>query len=179
MHLLNYQVFYFIDEFNQNHILKINKNINLIFRNYKKSYNLTFLRKLKNFCHSNGFNIFLSNNIKLAKTVGFDGAYIPSFNKHFTKNISFKKNFKLLGSAHNLREIREKEKQGVHYIFLSPIFKKDNKKVLGLYKFLKLKSYTNKRIVALGGINTLNVKKLNLINNKSFASINFIKNLYE
>ena len=38
------------------------------------------------------------------------------------KNLSLKKNFKLIGSAHNLNEIKIKEKQGCEEIFLSPIF---------------------------------------------------------
>ena len=52
-----------------------------------------------------------------------DGVYIPAFNKDIHHNtFSLKKKFTLIGSAHNLREIREKEKQNVSYIFLSPLF---------------------------------------------------------
>ena len=38
----------------------------------------------------------------------------------------FKKKFILIGSAHNLKEIRIKEKQKVNEIFLSSLFKKNN-----------------------------------------------------
>ena len=177
--MLNYKIFYFIDEFNRNHILKISKNINLIFRNYNKTYNISFYKKLRDFCHSSGRKIYLSNNVKLANTLGYDGVYIPAFNKDFIKNRNYRKNFKILGSAHNLKEIREKERQGVHLIFISPLFYKKNKKNLGLYKFLNLLKYTFTPIVALGGINESNINKLNLINLDYFASINFIKTLYE
>ena len=179
MHFLKYKIFYFINEFNNEHILKIRKNINLIFRNYEKKFDYTYYKKVKNFCHTNGYKIYLSNNVNLAHNLGFDGVYIPAFNNTFIKNRNFRANFKILGSAHNIKEIRQKEKQGADYIFLSPIFYKYNKKSLGLIKFNNLSKKSFSQIVALGGINKNNINKLNLINIKCFASINFVKNLYE
>lgn len=88
-------------------------------------------------------------------------------------------NFEILGSAHNIKEIRQKEIQGVNYIFLSPIFFKENKKGLGLIKFINLSKNTNAQLVALGGVNSYNLNKLKLINIRSFASINYIKDVYE
>ena len=62
--------------------------------------------------------MFLANDVKLAVKLNLNGAYIPSFNKSFAHlNYSFKKNFKLLGSAHNLKEMRLKEIQKVEEIF--------------------------------------------------------------
>ena len=84
----------------------------------------------------------------------------------------------ILGSAHNLSEIRIKEKQGVTSLFLSPIFSKKNKQPLGLYRFMNLKRLTNINVVALGGINKNSIKKLNLINVNQFASISYINKLY-
>ena len=79
---------------------------------------------IKNICKKNNINFYLSNNIRLAIQLNLDGAYIPSFNKSlFHNSFNFKKKFKLIGSAHNLNEIRIKEKQNVSSIFLSPIFK--------------------------------------------------------
>ena len=65
----------------------------------------------------------ISNNIKLALKLNLDGAYIPSFNtskKHLS--YSFKKKFLFIGSAHNLKEIRTKETQGIDKIVISSIF---------------------------------------------------------
>ena len=88
---------------------------------------------------------YLSNNIKLALKLNLDGAYIPSFNKT-TKHLaySFKKNFKIIGSAHNLKEIRIKEKQNVNKIFLSSLFKKNNN-YLGINKFKSISKLYEKR----------------------------------
>ena len=68
----------------------------------------------------------MSNNIKLAIKLGLDGAYIPSFNKS-TKHLafSFKKKFKIIGSAHNIKEIRIKEIKKLKKFFISSLFKKN------------------------------------------------------
>ena len=89
---------------------------------------------------------------------------MPSFNKDLVKSIHQKKNFDILGSAHNLKEIKIKEKQKVQSIFISSLFKK-NKNYLGLNKFKIISRYTKKKIVALGGVSKNNLKKIELINN--------------
>ena len=110
--------------------------------------------KLKYFCKKNKYNLFLANNIKLALKLKLNGAYLPSFNSELN-HLSYKlrKNFILLGSAHNVREIRIKRKQKVEKIFLSSIFK-ENKNYLGLNKFRILVKKFNYNFVALGGVNS-------------------------
>ena len=178
MHLFNFKVYHFINEFNKKDILKIDKNINLIFRNYDKKLSRLFLKKMKEFCHTNGYKIYLSNNIDLANILGFDGVYLPSFNKNLLKKKKLNKNFETLGSAHNLQEMKIKEIQGVEKIFLSPIFDTNTKKGLGIYKFNSLSLLTRKTIVPLGGINNSNIKTLIMIKTNLLASIKFINNKY-
>jgi len=104
-----------------------------------------------------------------------DGAYIPSFNKSYKHlNYSYKKTFKIVGSAHNLKEIRTKENQNVEKIFLSSLFKK-NKNFLGINKFKILANLTKKGIVGLGGISNKNKKKLTLLNKIDFAGISYFQ----
>ena len=78
-----------------------------------------------------------------------------------TSLIQLKKNLLLLGSAHNVYEMRTKELQNVNAIFLSSIFKK-NKNYLGINKFKSLSLLSNKPVIALGGISDNNFKKLAL-----------------
>ena len=64
----------------------------------------------KRYCKKKSVKFYLSNDIRLAIKLNLDGAYIPSFNKSFKHlSYSFKKEFKIVGSAHNLREIKIKE----------------------------------------------------------------------
>ena len=117
----------------------------------------------------------MANNIKLSIKLNLDGAYIPSFNKKFSHlNYLYKKNFLLLGSAHNLKEIRIKEKQNIREIFLSSIFKKNNN-FLGISKYNLVSRLTNKKIIALGGISKKNMKLISLTRSEGFAGISFFK----
>ena len=104
----------------------------------------------------------MANNIKLSIKLNLDGAYIPSFNKKFSHlNYLYKKHFLLLGSAHNLKEIKIKERQNVSEIFLSSIFKKNNN-FLGINKYNLLSRLTNKNLIALGGVSKENMKLISL-----------------
>ena len=117
----------------------------------------------------------MSNNVQLAMKLDLDGVYIPSFNTN-TQHLaySFKKNFKIIGSAHNLKEIRIKERQKVEKIFLSSLFKK-NRNFLGINKFNLISKLTKKEIIALGGISQKNKKKLKILNQSGFAGISYFE----
>ena len=167
--------YYFIEKFDKKILENQSTKTAIIYRNYSKKINKLEILKLREFCSKKKLKLFLSNNFKLALKLDLDGAYIPSFNKSFYHlNFSLKKKFMILGSAHNLKEMRIKELQKVNAIFLSSIFKK-NKNYLGLFKFLNLKSLTGINIIALGGISKTNKKILKLSNSWGFAGISYFK----
>ena len=167
--------YHFIEKFEVNELRKLNNNISLIYRNYSKPKDIKTIIRIKIFCKRKGIKFFLSNEIKLALKLNIDGVYLPSFNKNLKVNLyDKKKKFKLIGSAHNLKEIRYKEKQNVDGLFISSLFKK-KKTYLGLNRFKILSKSTKIPIIALGGINQNNLNKLNMLNIKGFAAINFFK----
>ena len=167
--------YYFINKFDTNYIDKQQKNTAIIYRNYTSKNNLDSILKLKAYCKNKGYKFFLSNNIKLAINLNLDGAYIPSFNNNFRHlNYQVRKNFIVIGSAHNIKEIRIKELQKTNLIFLSSIFKK-NRNYLGINKFNNIKKITKTKIVALGGVSEKNIKKLKLLNCFGFAGISYFK----
>ena len=148
----------------------------VIYRNYSsETVNEKLILKIKNYCKKKGIKFYLSNNIKTAIKLNLDGAYIPSFNKT-TKHLAYslKKNFTIVGSAHNLKEIRTKENQNVKKIFLSSLFKK-NKNFLGINRFKTLAKFTKKDVVILGGISNKNIKKLSILNQSDFAGISYFE----
>ena len=64
--------------------------------------------KIVSECKKKRFPIFIANDSRLAIRVKADGIYIPAFNtKKQFKNLE-NRNFTLLGSAHNQKEIHEK-----------------------------------------------------------------------
>ena len=173
MHNKFLKKYYFIEKFDKSNIDKQEQNTTIIYRNYKKNYKISEILFLKDYCRKKRFKFILSNNVRLSIKLNLDGAYLPSFNKSLIHlNYKFKTNFLLLGSAHNLKEIRIKEKQNVKEIFLSSIFKKNNN-FLGLKKFKLLSNHSNKKIIALGGISKENIKLINLTKSRGFAGISF------
>ena len=168
--------YYFISNFDTNNINQQNKQTIIIYRNYSsKKIDKTKILKFKSYCKKKGLKFYLSNNIKLAVKLNLDGAYIPSFNKKFDHlSYYYKKNFEIIGSAHNLKEIRLKELQKVNKIFLSSLFKK-NKNFLGINRFRHLSNLTKKNIVVLGGVSKKNIKLLKLVNCKEFAGISYFE----
>ena len=85
-------IYYYIDKFNRDEIYKLNKSINIIYRNYSASFNTIEILELVNFCKKQRRKVYISNNLKLALKFNFDGVYLPSYNKILKyKNIKKKK----------------------------------------------------------------------------------------
>ena len=168
--------YYFINKFDTISINKQDKQTIIIYRNYSsKINNEDLILKIKKYCKKKKIKFYLSNNIKLAIKLNLDGVYIPSFNKS-TQHLSysFKRKFVIIGSAHNIKEIRIKEKQRVEIIFISSLFKK-NINYLGINRFKLLSNLTSKKVVALGGISRKNEKSLILLDNFNFAGISYFE----
>ena len=171
------QLYCFVDEYNYAELSKLSKNINIIYRNYKKNINISTLLSIRNYCKKNRIKFFISNNIKLAIKYKLDGVYIPAFNKQ----INFIKyflplNFTIIGSAHNNTEILIKQKQGCNTIFVSPIFKVKKKNYfLDIVKFNFLTLNKKIQFIALGGINKKNKNKLKLLDICGFAGISYFQ----
>ena len=174
----NPYIFYFIDKYNIDELTNLEKNIDLIFRNYNKKLKIDEIKTIHKFCKIDNRNLYLSNNIKLALRLGLSGVYIPSFNNslNFASKYSLPDKFEIIGSAHNVNEIRIKKLQKCSKIFLSPIFKsKKNQKFLSTIKFNLAVMFEDINFIALGGIDENNYKKLRLTKVIGFAGISWIK----
>ena len=60
------KIFCFINDYKENYIKRLPKNIAIIYRNYKKNINKYEINKIKNLCRKNKRKFFISNNIKIA-----------------------------------------------------------------------------------------------------------------
>jgi len=171
------KIYYFIDDLKIDEIKFLNKNIAVIYRNYKKKIDESTLTLIKNFCRKQKIKFYIAGNLKIARKLRLDGVYIPAFMKSLNyKNYNISKNFTILGSAHNQIEAKIKEKQGCDLIFIAPTFPvKKSKKYLGTSKFNLITLNKKIKKIALGGINNSNINKLNLLNIYGFAGISWVK----
>ena len=176
MHKYLPSTFVFLDEYDKQ-IFKNNiTNIGIIYRNYKSKKRETELTKIAKACRKKRFKFYVSNDVRLATKLKADGIYVPAFNKINLFNNLQNKNFEILGSAHNQKEINEKINQNCKIIFLSPLFNvKKSKYYLDIYKFNFLTLSNKSNFIALGGINLKNIRKLKMLHAKGFAGISIFK----
>ena len=176
MHKLLPNIFIFLDKYHNQIFKNNNTNIGIIYRNYTDPKREKRLFKVAKACKQKGYKLYISNDIRLALKFKADGIYIPSFNRNKMFLNHEKRNFTILGSAHNQKEIYEKKCQKCYAIFLSPaFFVKKSKSYLDIFKFNTLSNSNNANILALGGINKNNLKKLKLLKIEGFGGIEMFK----
>ena len=120
-----FKIFFYINELNdiQKENLNQLRNVNIIYRNYTETNIDPIIKKIKETCNENNRKFYIANNLKAALKFNSNGLYLPAFNSLLRyKNFSSRKDFKIIGSAHNQKEIKIKEKQGCEEIFITPIF---------------------------------------------------------
>tara|TARA_Y200000002_G_C22639003_1_gene646063 strand:- start:388 stop:957 length:570 start_codon:yes stop_codon:yes gene_type:complete len=163
-------------DINLNNFIRNNKFV-IIYRNSKKPENFETILNFRKKCRSYGVLFFVANNMELCSAIRSDGLYISASNKSL-KYLNLKKlNVKLIGSAHNIRELNTKIKQGCTHIIFSKLFKVDydpNARILGVIKFNNLINiFTN--IIPLGGIKINNLNKLRMIRSTEIAVMSEVK----
>ena len=180
MMILKKKYYLFIEntrEFNLDNI-KIREKFNIIYRNQNTKENIQNLLSYRKDCRKYGIKFYVANNISLLSKLKADGLYISSHNKKLLLNSYLRKGFDIIGSAHNIREVDIKLRQGCKIIIYSRLFKTNylyKKGYLGIIKFNILSLRTKVKLVPLGGINYKNLCKLNIVNSDSFACLSAIK----
>jgi thiamine-phosphate pyrophosphorylase len=164
-------------DFNPDLIKRRNKFI-IIYRNNIKRENIKNLRRFRQLCKKRGIKLYIANDIFLANLINADGLYVSAFNKSLKHLNKINKNFQIIGSAHNYKEIITKKKQGCSEILFSRLFKTNYKNktgFLGIVKFNLLTKLTNARLIPLGGIRLINLNSLKLVNSNAISILSEIK----
>ena len=158
-------------------INKYNKFI-IIYRNKVTVDNINDLLKFRKTCKIKFIEFYVANDFKLSILLNSDGIYLSSYNKTF-RSLNFKNsNYKIIGSAHNVKEIALKIKQGCGYILLSKLFKVDYDKssnFLGINKFNTYVKNIYNELVPLGGIKISNLNSLKNLNCNCIALLSEVK----
>jgi thiamine-phosphate pyrophosphorylase len=175
------EYYVFLEELND--IFKKNitkfKNINIVINinNINKS-NLNNVLSIIKFSKSYKIPFYLINNYQMSIKYNANGTFLSSDHKQLKRPMLLKKNFKIIGLAHNQREYYKKNEQLCKNIMVSPLFynrKYSINKILGINKFNLLTNNWKTKICALGGISLNNIKKLKMTKAKSFAGISFFQ----
>ena len=143
-------------------------------KNEKNSKIITIGKKIKKIAKKYKVKLIINDNPILAKKIGSDGCHIGQSDSTVSKARKILKN-KIIGvTCHNSKKLVEKAiNEKVDYIALGAFYPSNTKNVKykASIKLLKLaKKMTDIPIVAIGGINLTNYKKL-LLNKANFLAI--------
>ena len=166
-----------IKDINLRNIKKYNKFI-IIYRNKKLKEDFDELLRFRKECNLRLIDFYVANNMKLATALNSDGLYISSYNTSLKTRFFKKKKFNIIGSAHNLSEIIQKNKQGCQIILLSKLFLVDYDRkspFLGIVKFNNFINTFSNKLMPLGGIKINNLNSLKNIDCVGFAIMSEIK----
>ena len=166
-----------IKDINLRNIKLINRYI-IIYRNTNKIDNIDDLLKFRRYCRSKKIDFYVSNNEKLTSDLKADGLYISAHNKNLRLAKLKRSNFKIIGSAHNIKELNIKMLQGCSSIIFSRLFEVSSpfkKGFMGVIKFNLFMLSRRENLVPLGGINLSNLNKLKMVQSNSFALLSEIK----
>ena len=158
--------------------IKLSNKFVIIYRNEKKTENINKLLKFRRYCKIKKIDFYISNNCNLMIALQADGLYISAYNKSLNLSKFRRSKYKIIGSAHNIKELNLKIIQGCSYFIFSRLFETNYKNkpgYLGIIKFNLFKLSIKKNLVPLGGINLLNLNKLNHVNCDAFTLFSEIK----
>ena len=180
MFILKKEYFFIIESINElkfKNIKKLNK-FSIIYRN-DNTENISKLKLFRLNCKNRKIPFFVANNISLMNTIKADGLYISAYNKSLNIRKIKRNNYKIIGAAHNIKEVNLKKLQGCSKIFFSRLFKtnyKNKKGFLGIIRFNLIARLINTSLIPLGGINLNNISKLNLVSSEGVAFSSIMKN---
>ena len=166
-----------IKDIDLKNIKLINRYI-IIYRNTNKIKNIDNLLKFRRDCRSKKIDFYISNNEKLTSDLKADGLYISAHNKNLRLAKLKRSNFKIIGSAHNIKELNIKMLQGCSSVIFSRLFEVTSpykKGFMGVIKFNLFRLSRKEDLVPLGGINLSNLNKLKTVKSSSFALLSEIK----
>ena len=182
MNKIFYKHYVFLEEINnliKDNLVKFS-NINIIIDiNENTSKNLENQLSIIEFAKKNRIPFLIKNDFQKSIKYKANGVFISSDHKKITKPILLKKNFYIVGSAHNQLEYAQKAKQKCHLLMLSPLFfneKYSKNRTLNILKFNSKTIHWKVNLCALGGINSKTLKKVKLTKSVAIGFKKIISN---
>ena len=154
-----------INNFIKENLVKFN-NINIIIDiDEKDKKRLEKQLSIIKFAKKNNIPFLFKNDFRKCIKFNASGIFIEANYKKITKPMLLKKNFHIIGGAHNQLEYTQKLRQKCHLLMLSPLFfneKYSKNKILNISKFNQKALNWKIKLCALGGINSKTLKKIKL-----------------
>lgn len=119
--------------------------------------------KLREICGK--ANFLVNDRVDIALAVNADGVHLGQDDLPYRVARRLLGRKKIIGvTVHNIREAKEAQKAGADYVGVSPVFstgtKQDAGRPIGIASLKNIREAVSIPIVAIGGINLLNVDKI-------------------
>ena len=164
-----------IEDINLNNLKKF-LNVEIIYQD--QFFNVNNLLKISYFCKKNNIKLYIIDDFNKAIKYKLNGILINNKTFKYYGNLWCRKSdFKILGKAHNQKEYALRIKQGCKLIFLSPIFtthKYSKYSILTIVRFNLISLNWKIPVIALGGVNYKNYKKIKTAKSEGFGGISII-----
>ncbi len=137
----------------------------VIYRDYDDPKRAAIARRYAAMCRSRGVLFLIAEDAPLALSTGADGVHLPSraIRKFNSALYAPAVPFILTASCHNAEELRIAAEAGVDAALLSPVFATDSHPdtdELGSERFKALAAAAAIPVLALGGVNETNARRL-------------------
>jgi len=135
---------------------------------------LKISKKIKKIVRKNNVKFLINDKPSIAKRVGADGCHIGQKDINFTRSRKILGKSKIIGiTCHNSKKLAlNAKRQGANYVAFGSFFESSTKKT-AFKANLEILRWTKKKIsmpiVAIGGINSINYKKI-LTNGADFIA---------
>lgn len=177
-------------------IKNLSKNSTIIIREYDldEKNREAFAQKISALARARNLKVLVGKDFKLARKIKADGIHFSDFDQlplQFFNQKSFPKNFIFSFACHSFKSFLKAKKLNLDMIFLAPIFPTSSHqetKIFGLKNLAKIAVKHKKqnyfsppifaKILALGGVNSQNLKALKKLKISGFGAIDyFSKNI--
>lgn len=156
-------------------IERLPKGAALIFRHYAHPSRAELAARVVSASRQAGLRCLIAGDAEIARKCGADGLHLPEYQVLQPRYFGFRpKNWLITGAAHTVKSMRRAEKLGLDAVLISPVFPTASHpggKALGLMNFARLCHDTTAPVIALGGINSEQARRLRLAGAAGLAGI--------
>jgi len=156
-------------------IRRLPRNSLLIFRHYTDPERERLARRVILACRQAGVRCLVAGDSRLARKCKADGVHFPEFQlSRLAVRRFMPTRWVTTGAAHGLKSVKQIEKLGLDAALLSPVFASDSHpgaRPLGIGRFAAISRRAGVPVAALGGVNHLQVRRLQLAGASAIAGI--------
>lgn len=135
-----------------------------IFRHYETPGREAQARALRQLCRQRRIKFLLAGDWRMALRLRADGVHLPEYLAHRAAAIrAVNPNAIITAAAHGEAAMHRARRHGANAIFLSPLFATQSHptaRPLGVVRFARLAQQSRIPVIALGGINAANTRRL-------------------